>query len=124
MKLSKTWGQSFGPKGKLGGNALPPREDAGGRAGARGLAKVQGSGQSAAGRGDRHRTGAAATRGALAAAACDRPSKEERKAREEREVGGGGRGRGKEEGKPGRQSLTVPSQTKDLAGAESPGRAG
>lgn len=43
---------------------------------------------------------------------------------EEREVSGGGRGRGKEEGKLGRQSLTVPVQTKDLAGAENPERAG
>lgn len=39
---------------------------------------------------------------------------------EEREVSGGGRGRGKEEGKLGRRSLTVPVQTKDLAGAENP----
>lgn len=56
-----------------------------------------------------------------AAGACDYPSKEERKAEEERGVRGGGRGLGRRRANPA-QSLTVPFQTKDLAGGESPER--
>lgn len=118
----KPWDKVLAQRENSEATRCAPRKDAAG--GGPGPGKVARERPGCCWEGRQTQKRAAAARGALAAAACDRPSKEERKGREEREAGGGGRGWGKEEGKPGRLSLTVPSQTKDLAGAENPGHAG
>lgn len=59
----------------------------------------------------------------MAAGACDYPSKEERKASEEREVSGGGRGWGKEEGNRGAEPDS-PLPDKGVGGRREPGTRG